>query len=386
MSFLKLAFKNLLRRKVRTALTIVSVAIAVSILFSLVAFNVGYEREMKKELGYLGYHILIVPKGCPYEAASLVLHGGKFPRYLQEAYIEKIKKVEGIDKVSKLFMDSEVNPKTKETKIYFGIDKEFLEFKRRWKFKEGGFFKDLSSIFVGSYVAETKNLKIGDRVNVLGEELTLTGILDRMGDQDDGFYFMHIKTLTRLSNKEGTLVAIPLKVRDLSKIEEISEKLRLTESEMNVVSMKEVTGTIMGLVSSTRVLILAVVLISTIIGGVGVLNTILMSVFERIRELGMMKAVGASRIDVFKLIWIETLIICTTGGVLGCIIAIIGSGAVEKFIRKVMPYAPSGHLISLNPLLFFVTIIFAVLIGIIAGFYPAYRAANLKPIEAIRTE
>lgn len=386
MSFLKLALKNLLRRKVRTILTIVSVAIAISILFSLVAFNVGYEREMKKELGYLGYHILIVPKGCPYEAASLVLHGGKFPRYLQEAYLKKIEKVPGIDKVAKLFMNSELDAKNNETRIYFGIDNGYFNFKPRWKFKEGGYFKDLSSTFIGEYVAETKKLKVGDKTKILGEEFTVTGILERLGDQDDGFYFVPLKTLTTLSHKEGLLVAIPIKVKDLSKIEQIAEKLRLAESEMNVVSMKEVTGTIMGLVSSTRVLILAVVLISIIIGGVGVLNTILMSVFERTKELGMMKAVGASRIDVFKLIWIETLIICTTGGVLGCIIAIIGSGAVEKFIRKVMPYAPSGHLISLDPLLFFVTIIFAVLIGIIAGFYPAYRAANLKPIEAIRTE
>jgi len=386
MNFWILAIKNLFRRKIRTSLTILSVAIAIAILFSLIAFNRGYEREMKQELEYLGYHILIVPKGCPYEAASLVLHGGKFPRYLKDEYVEKIKQVPGVKQTARLFMNSETDSISKETKIYFGIDQDYLKFKPRWRFKEGGFFRDDHSAIIGAYVASSKKIKLNDKIKALKETFTVTGILEQTGDQDDGFYFLPIKTLTKLSDKEGLLVAIPLRVEDLSKIEEIAEKLRATESDMNVVSMKEVTGAIMGLVSSTRVLIYAVVLIAIIVSAVGVLNTILMSVFERTREIGMMKAVGSSRGDVFRLIWYETTIICASGGVLGSLFAILGASGIEKFIKKIMPYAPSGHLISAELGVVVLSVVFAVVMGILAGLYPAYRAANLRPIEAIRTE
>ncbi len=386
MNFFTLAIKNLLRRKIRTTLTILSVAIAISILFSLLAFNRGYEKEMKKELAYLGYHILIVPKGCPYEAASLVLHGGKFPRYLKDEYVEEIRKVQGVKESARLFMNSETDSLSKETKIYFGIDQDYLNFKPRWKFKAGGFFTNDHSVVIGQYVAESKKIKLGDKVEALGEEFIVAGILEQTGDQDDGFYFLPIKTLTRLSGKEGLLVAVPIKVDDLSKIEQIAEKIRGTESDMNVVSMKEVTGAIMGLVSSTRVLIYAVVLIAILVSAVGVLNTILMSVFERTREIGMMKAVGSSRIDIFRLIWYETFIVCMTGGLLGSFLAIVGSSIIENFIKKLMPYAPGGQLISADLLVIIISVLFALIMGILAGIYPAYRASNLRPIEAIRTE
>jgi len=386
MNFFSLAIKNLLRRKIRTILTILSVAIAISILFSLVAFNRGYEKEMKKELQYLGYHILIVPKGCPYEAASLVLHGGKFPRYLKDEYVDEIKKVPGVKESARLFMNSETDSLLKETKIYFGIDQDYLRFKPRWKFKEGGFFKDDHSVVIGQYVAENRKLKLGDKTRAFGEDFTVSGILEQTGDQDDGFYFVPIKTLTRVSGKEGLLVAVPIRVEDLSKIEEVAEKLRAAEPDMNVVSMKEVTGAIMGLVSSTRVLIYAVVLIAILISAVGVLNTILMSVFERTREIGMMKAVGSSRIDIFRLIWYETFIVCLAGGLVGSFLAVAGSRGIESFIKRLMPYAPGGQLISADLVVIIVSVLFAVIMGILAGIYPAYRASNLMPIEAIRTE
>jgi putative ABC transport system permease protein len=386
MNFFSLAIKNLLRRKIRTTLTILSVAIAISILFSLVAFNRGYEKEMKKELQYLGYHILIVPKGCPYEAASLVLHGGKFPRYLKDEYVDEIKKVPGVKESARLFMNSETDSVAKETKIYFGIDQDYLKFKPRWKFSQGGFFTDDHSVVIGQYVSETKKLKLGDKTRAFGEDFTVSGILEQTGDQDDGFYFLPIKTLTRVSGKEGLLVAVPIRVEDLSKIEEVADRLRAAETDMNVVSMKEVTGAIMGLVSSTRVLIYAVVLIAILISAVGVLNTILMSVFERTREIGMMKAVGSSRMDIFRLIWYETLIVCITGGLVGSFLAVAGSRGIESFIKRLMPYAPGGQLISADIVVIIVSVLFAVIMGILAGIYPAYRASNLMPIEAIRTE
>jgi len=96
MNLFVFALRNLQRRKVRTILTIAGVALAVAVLFSLLAFQAGYEQELTKEVDSLGIHMLAVPKGCPYEAASLIMHGGVIPKYLNESDLNRVKITEGV--------------------------------------------------------------------------------------------------------------------------------------------------------------------------------------------------------------------------------------------------------------------------------------------------
>jgi putative ABC transport system permease protein len=110
-----------------------------------------------------------------------------------------------------------------------------------------------------------------------------------------------------------------------------------------------------------------------------------MSVSERTQEIGIMKAIGASKLDIFKLIWIETLIVCTLGGIFGSIIAIIGGNLVELLVRKVMPYAPSGKLLLITPDLLAYSFLGVIIVGIISGLLPALKAASMRPIEVIRS-
>ena len=97
MNFLTLAAKNLLRRRGRTLLTVLGVAISITVLFSLLSLNSGYEKELNKEVNSMGVHILAVPKGCPYEAASLVMHGGVIPKYLSSYDLDNVSNIEGIE-------------------------------------------------------------------------------------------------------------------------------------------------------------------------------------------------------------------------------------------------------------------------------------------------
>ena len=97
MNFFALAAKNLLRRRGRTMLTVLGVAIAISVLFSLLALNSGYEKELNKEVNSLGVHILAVPKGCPYEAASLIMHGGVIPKYLSDSDFRNVSTIAGVE-------------------------------------------------------------------------------------------------------------------------------------------------------------------------------------------------------------------------------------------------------------------------------------------------
>jgi putative ABC transport system permease protein len=97
-----------------------------------------------------------------------------------------------------------------------------------------------------------------------------------------------------------------------------------------------------------------------------------------------MKALGASASDIFQVVWTETVLICVFGGLLGTVLAFIGSALVEKVIRHTLPYAPSGKLVLIKPELLFLAFLATIVMGLVAGIYPALRASLMKPVEAIR--
>jgi putative ABC transport system permease protein len=167
MNFITLAVKNLMRRRGRTVLTVLGVAIAISVLFSLIALNTGYEIELNREMNSLGAHILAVPKGCPYEAASLMIHGGVIPKYLNISDLDMVNRIEGVEVASPLLMyqfykrdeaTGQNNPH-----IVYGIEmKEMSQIKPWWRV-EGGFFEDdeKNVKVVGRELAEKENLTVG---------------------------------------------------------------------------------------------------------------------------------------------------------------------------------------------------------------------------------
>jgi len=114
------------------------------------------------------------------------------------------------------------------------------------------------------------------------------------------------------------------------------------------------------------------------------MNSVLMAIFERTEEIGMMRAIGASRFDIFRIIMKETALLTLTGGLVGLSLSLIGSNVIEKFVRSFMPYVPSGKMIQFDPLLASICLFFSLFIGIFSGMFPAWRATKINPIEAIK--
>ncbi|MEK7396420.1 MAG: FtsX-like permease family protein, partial [Candidatus Poribacteria bacterium] len=218
----------------------------------------------------------------------------------------------------------------------------------------------------------------------------VVGILERGGSKDDGSYFVQLEQLQRVFKKYKMLTGIGIKLKDLATLPMFTDRMyaRKELGETQVISLAEVKGTILNLVQTAKILVMAVASIAIFVALIGVMNTILMSVFERTQEIGIMKAIGASKFDIFRFIWLETIIICALGGVFGTLIAVFGGKGIEKLIRVVMSragYVPAGEIISFTPQIIITCFIGAIVLGILSGIWPAYRAAKMRPIEAIRS-
>jgi len=197
--------------------------------------------------------------------------------------------------------------------------------------------------------------------------------------------FMPLHTVQSLFKLDKKLTGVGIKLKDVSMIPEFEESLYNVPA-IQVISMAQVKGTILGLVQSAQVMVNAVAAIAVIVAVFGVINTLLMSIMERTREFGMFKSVGASGGQIFILILYETTLMCAAATICGNLIVLIGAKWVEWIIRITLPYAPYGNLVVITPEIMIVSIFGAIFIGILSGIYPALRASRLSPVEAIRRE
>lgn len=396
MKFFVLAYKNLKRRKSRSFLTIGGVAVAVAVLVCLLGFNAGYQEALTSDVDKMGYQVLVTAKGCPYEAATRVLKGEAGLKFIDEDIYKQIISDPDIDKITPLLVQLVYDPEKSDGKggfdSYSGIERSYMELKPNVKLKSGEWFSsdDANEVILGYDKAESIQKKlqktVGDKISIPGEDtnLVIVGIFEKTASLEDGDFFLPLKTAQRIFEIEGKLTSIGIKLKQIDRLQAFEERLYPIAS-IQVISMSQVKGTILNLVNSAKILIMSVAFIAIFVAIIGVINTILMSVFERTQEIGIMKAIGASKLDIFKLIWIETLIICTLGGIFGSIIAIFGGNFTELLVRKVMPYAPGGKLLLVTPELLLFSFFGVIIIGIISGLYPAFRAASMRPIEVIRS-
>src|SRR5512135_2755928 len=128
-----MAASNLFRRRLRSLVTLAGVAVASAALFCLVGFERGYQGGLKAEMDRLGAHILVAPKGCPYDAASIALHGASWPCYLKDEYLHEIKHAGGVATAAPLLMNAVYDEQTARPHVYIGADRQLLALKKGWR-------------------------------------------------------------------------------------------------------------------------------------------------------------------------------------------------------------------------------------------------------------
>ena len=386
MNFIRFALKNLFAHKTRTILTLGSMTVAVAVLFTLVSFNRGYERALKTQLQGMGIHMMVVPVGCPYEAASLILKGGKIPSYLPADVLKQVQAIPQIDVAAPTFMSAIVRPDEGRTDIYVGIDSSTLRLRNWWKLN-GKFLEKPNDVILGNDVKLIELSNIGDQIYMPEKDRTLdvVGELQPTGNEDDGFFYVPLATAQAMFDQPDKLTGISIRLKNPDDAPVVAAQLGKIKGA-EVITMGELLGTMMTLMGSAKSLLLSIVMIIIVISALGVLNTVLMSVFERTKEIGVMRATGASQAHIFGLVWLETLMLSLLGGIGGLGVALVGARALESLVKRFLPLAPKGSVIALEPGSFLLIMAFVLGIAVVAGFYPALRAARAKPIEALRSE
>ena len=409
--YFNLAIKNLRRRMVRTGLTIAGVSLAVTVAVSLGGFMLGYRGAIDKSIDMLGFQVMIMAKGCPYEAATMMLKGGTGLLYLPGEIYDKVRNDSEIESITPIFVGvaqkqgSGIREDSTEKNflIVSGVEvasykvmKPWINFKSGPGFDGGRWFSPDSrnEVVLGFEAAEYEQRKVGDtffatitpagKPEPVQHELKVVGILDRTGTQDDGTVFLPLEVTREYFGRPGQLTILGIKLKQFNAVNMRNFETRwLKLPEVQVVGLQQVKNTLVGLVATAQTMIAAVAVIAIIVAFIGVINTILMSVYERTSEIGIMKALGARRDSIFQLIWLETVMMCLAGGIVGSLMAVIGSNLVEKAIKSIADMGVSGSIVQITPAIIGYAILGAVILGFFAGLYPAWRASSMRPVEAI---
>lgn len=386
MGLLKLAAKNLLRHRTRSLLTMFGIAASVAVLFSILSFNKGFEKSLAREIKRTGIHFMVVPSGCAHEVASLVLHGAVIPKFLDTSVIDRISKTKGIELISPLLVAQLPNHVKNRIDLIYGIEMSHIRaLKPSWEV-EGRVPEEDDEILMGSEVASHYGIRPGASLAYpnIDTIFRVTGIVKKTASQDDAFIYMHVRKAQEIFKKPSGATAVGIKVRDPRSIQEITDTLSEEVPGIQIVTMNQVVNSISNLAASGKVISLSIAFIAVFISAVGVMNSILMAVFERTQEIGMMRAIGASKADIFRITVKETILLALSGGIAGILVSALGSRGIETFVRKFMPYVPGGNVVTFDPLLAFASLIFTFAVGIASGLYPAWKASKVNPIEAIK--
>ncbi len=261
------------------------------------------------------------------------------------------------------------------------------------KLKEGGYSRGNSGCLVGSTFAKDHNVKVGSRISIGTDgnkgTLRVTGIIEERGmafDVSTDSAVVTTKDWFDAAYNRDSYDKIVVKVKNLDDLPvvktAIEKQMNKRDTVVDVMDTRKTMDTIFQAFGQITTFVSAIGGISMLVAGVSILNIMMMSVTERIKEIGIMRSIGAQRKEVMAMFLYEAIILGVVGSVLGGVMSLIGGYAISTLMLQTTKYlfVPS----SLIHIVYGMT--FGIIICVICGIYPAWRAANLNPIDALRHE
>lgn len=402
LEYLKLGFKTLAANKVRTALSVLGILIGVAAVIAMLAIGRGAQKQIESQLSSLGSNLLVLRPGA-LRVGGVTQESGATARlnYEDTQYIKD--QITGVKEASATVNGRgqvTYGNKNWSTRV-IGTSPSY-ELIRSSTPQAGRFFTEADNLkrarvaVIG--VAIVREL-FGDK-NPLGELIKINkisfqviGILPEKGstgfmDQDDIIVMPVYTAMHRLLGKEY-VDSIDLQMTDPQSMSEAEDKVidlmnqrhrvppTLRENAFEVRNMADIQAAVQQSSQTMSLLLSSIAAISLIVGGIGIMNIMLVSVTERTREIGLRKAIGAKRWDILAQFLSESVVVSAVGGLSGIFLGWLITLLIGKF---------SGWSTSISPSSVMLAFIFSASIGIIFGIYPARKASLLHPIEALRHE
>ena len=386
-TMLALTLKNILRRPIRTVLTLLALGGAVAFMVCLLAFTQTYQTSLRKEFSGMGLHLMLVPLGCPYDAAAQILKGRTLDTSLPESALASARRDPAVDVAAPVFAAAIPRPSLGRTDLWIGVDEAAPKIRSWWKLKEGSFPAKPTDVLLGHEAAETELRAVGDTLYSpeTKTSFTVCGILEQSGTSDDSQFFIPLKTAQTMFKQPGRITGIAIRLRDPNLIAPASARLQEIPGAQ-AVTMTEMIGTFLNLAGAAKALMLGVTFVALGVSGLTVFNTLVANTLERTRELGVLRAIGYSRSALFASVTSEAVIISIAGTLLGLLLAQAAGGLIAGLVRPLMPLASPTTLVPITPQAALQSLALTVCVGLIAALLPAFRAATIHPVEALRTK
>ena len=389
--------KNLRVQGLRTFLTILGVIIGIAAIVAFVSVGDGLRVAIKSEFEKIGSDKIFIMPGSP---NTIGLSGAAFAtERLTERDVKTIKSMQCSENVVAYYSTiAEVEfGRQKEAIVVYTVPVEdnirLLENIKSFKTESGRDLRpgDRYSAVLGNKVAYdifSKDVKIRDKVRINGKPYRVVGIMEKVGGPDDLSILVPMKVADELGfNDNYNFIIVDAKEScDIDKFrEDIIDKLKRArgKEDFKVQTSANLLSAFQSILAIVQAVFVGVAAISLFVGGIGIMNTMLMAVIERTREIGVMKAIGASNGRIMAIFLAESAAIGLVGGIIGIALGMGISALASLLINSLANYD--------FPLVFpvwgiVIALAFSMATGIISGLYPAMRAARMNPVDALRYE
>jgi putative ABC transport system permease protein len=407
---IRIALRALAKNKVRAALTVLGVVIGIAAVTTMVSIGQSATALVQGQIQNLGTNaIFIIPgtgRGGPVREAPVVTLTAADCTALGEE-CPAVLAASPIVGAGGQIIYGNVNWKPKEA---FGVGPDYLVV-RNWQLQYGDFFteRDVASAAKVCVIGNTVVAKLFQTTNPLGETIRIKnipfrvlGVLERKGanlvgeDQDDIVLMPYSTAKKRIQgsafNNVNAIMASARTMQQMSDAEQqirqlLQERHRIHQGEQPdffVQNTTEIANTF-GIITGTITLMLSAIAgISLVVGGVGIMNIMLVSVTERTREIGIRMAVGARSRDILRQFLVEAIMLSAMGGLVGIILGVSASAGLTWAINSFTSGSKWPVVVSAPAAI--IALVVAAGVGTFFGFYPARRASKLDPIEALRYE
>jgi putative ABC transport system permease protein len=372
--FTTLILKNIANRPVRAVLTSIGLAIAIAAVVMLMGISWNFERSFLAVYTSKGIDLVVVHAGSSNQLSSS----------LSEGLADHLRQIEGVADVAPSLMDTVAfEDRNLASVLVDGWIPGSLVF-RGIRILSGRSLQadDEHGALLGRVLALNLDKNVGDRLDVAGEPFHVVGVFESESLFENGALVMPLATLQKMMGREGQVTGLVIRATASDPAAVRSLKRRIEAATPGVAALPardQVQGDTQ--IRLARAMAWATAAVALMLGSVGMLNTMLMSIFERTREIGILRAVGWRRRRVLALVLGEACVLALAGSVLGTLLAVIG-------LRTLMLAPTARGFIDPNlpPEVLVIALTMGVGLSVLGGLYPAARAAALDPTEALRYE